>query len=99
MLQVLEYADKDNNKCKTKEKKLMESEELNFLLQSGIVLCKLAAFVVPNTNIDVDQLTSGNLSTKKKNIGLFLISATQYGVPDKYLFKPEDLAVQAHFYK
>ena len=34
----------------------METEELNFLLQSGIVLCKLAAIVVPNTGIETDDL-------------------------------------------
>ena len=39
-----------------KEKKLMETEELNFLLQSGIVLCKLAAIVVPDTGIETDDL-------------------------------------------
>ena len=94
----------------------METEELNFLLQSGIVLCKLAAIVVPDTGIETDDLQvilillfiqinntilfqSGNLMTKKKNISHFLSAAIKYGVPDRYLFKPEDLAVQAHFYK
>ena len=38
----------------------MESEELNFLLQSGIVLCKLAAFIVPGSDIVVDQLQVEN---------------------------------------
>ena len=42
---------------------------------------------------------TGNLSTKKKNIHLFLKCAGNYGVPEKYLFKPDDLVVQAHFYK
>ena len=42
---------------------------------------------------------SGNLSTKKKNISLFLKAAKNYGVPEEYLFNPEDLVVQAHFYK
>ena len=37
--------------------------------------------------------------TKKKNISHFLSAALKYGVPDRYLFRPEDLAVQAHFYK
>ena len=37
--------------------------------------------------------------TKKKNISHFLSAAIKYGVPGKYLFKAEDLAVQAHFYK
>jgi len=80
ILRVLEFgeADRDrerereSNKCKMKEKKLMETEELNFLLQSGIVLCKLAAIIVPGADIAVDQLQTGNLSTKKKNIHLFL---------------------------
>ena len=57
--QVLDYGDKDNNKCKVKEKKLIESEELNFLLQSGIILCKLAAFIVPDTDIQLDNLQVG----------------------------------------
>jgi len=106
ILSVLEFGeagererDKESNKCKMKEKKLMETEELNFLLQSGIVLCKLAAIIVPGTEILVEQLQTGNLSTKKKNIHLFLKCAGNYGVPDKYLFKPDDLVVQAHFYK
>ena len=51
-----EAADRESNKCRMKEKKLMETEELNFLLQSGIVLCKLAAIIVPGTDIVVDQL-------------------------------------------
>ena len=42
-----------------KEKKLIESEELNFLLQSGIILCKLAAFIVPDTDIQLDNLQVG----------------------------------------
>ena len=58
--QVLNFGDKDfkdvNNPTKMKEKKLMETEELNFLLQSGIVLCKLAAIVVPDTGIETDDL-------------------------------------------
>ena len=45
-----------NNPTKIKEKKLLETEELNFLLQSGIVLCKLAAIVVPGTGIETDDL-------------------------------------------
>ena len=58
-------ADKDNNKCKIKEKKLMESEELNFLLQSGIVLCRLASIIVPDTGIMADQLQVGRYFTIK----------------------------------
>ena len=34
----------------------METEELNFLLQSGIVLCKLAVKIVPGTDIQTDKL-------------------------------------------
>lgn len=77
----------------------MESEDLSFLLQSGIVLCKLASIIVPQADIEVQHLQSGNLGTKKKNITQFLQAALLYGVPQKYLFKPEDLVVQAHFYK
>ena len=118
MFEVLEFGespDKEREVFRLKEKKLMETEELNFLLQSGIVLCKLAAIIVPGADIAVDQLQvanlkyfiywflnipqTGNLSTKKKNIHLFLKCAGKYGVPEKYLFKPDDLVVQAHFYK
>ena len=35
---------------------MMETEELNFLLQSGIVLCKLAVKIVPGTDIQTDKL-------------------------------------------
>ena len=56
--------EKESNKCKMKEKKLMETEELNFLLQSGIVLCKLAAIIVPGTDILVEQLQV-NCATEK----------------------------------
>ena len=63
--------DKDSNKCKMKEKKLMETEELNFLLQSGIVLCKLAAIIVPGTDILVEQLQV-KCSTEKCVIYWFL---------------------------
>ena len=38
---------------------MIESEELNFLLQSGIILCKLAAFIVPDTDIQLDNLQVG----------------------------------------
>ena len=47
-----------------KEKKLIESEELNFLLQSGIILCKLAAFIVPDTDIQLDNLQVGASSQR-----------------------------------
>ena len=61
MLQVLEFGEtadreRESNRCRVKEKKLMETEELNFLLQSGIVLCKLAAIIVPDSDIVVEQL-------------------------------------------
>ena len=42
---------------------------------------------------------SGNLNTKKKNISQFLISALAYGLPERYLFKPDDVVVMAHFHK
>ena len=94
---------------------MQELEDLNFLLKSGIVLCKLVLKIVPGTEIDVDKLEVkfvfffsyfskfcyqvGNLSSKRKNISLFLQAAATYGVPENLLFKPDDLAVQAHFYK
>ena len=66
LFQVLEFGEaaerdreRESNKCKMMEKKLIETEELNFLLQSGIVLCKLAAIIVPDADIVVDQLQVG----------------------------------------
>jgi len=39
------------------------------------------------------------LTSKRRNISLFLTAAADYGVPDTFLFNPDDLAVMAHFYK
>ena len=44
-------------------------------------------------------MQAGNLTTKRRNISLFLSAAADYGVPGTFLFNPDDLAVQAHFYK
>ena len=38
------------------EKKLKESADLMLMLQSGILLCKLAFKVVPDTEIDLEKL-------------------------------------------
>ena len=54
--QVLEESDGELNKAKQKEKKLLETEELSFHLQSGLVLCKLAVRIVPTAAINVDSL-------------------------------------------
>ena len=35
---------------------IQEVEELNFLLKSGIVLCKLITKIYPNSSIDIDKL-------------------------------------------
>ena len=43
-------------KGKVKDKKLLETEELSFLLQSGILLCKLAVVVVPSADIEIGSL-------------------------------------------
>lgn len=75
------------------------SEELGFMIQSGVLLCRLAAKIVPDCRIDLDNLQSGNLMTKRKNISIFLKAAADYGVPSHLLFQPDDLAVQAHVYK
>ena len=111
-------------------------EDLNFLLKSGIVLCRLIHKIFPQSQIDLEALQvrfslqhlvwvscfllrvqsatsrtqvsplfppyffqSGNLNTKKKNISQFLISALAYGLPERYLFKPDDVVVMAHFHK
>ena len=64
MLEFGECPDKEKEMFRLKEKKLMETEELNFLLQSGIVLCKLAAIIVPGTDIVVEDLQVGNIYRK-----------------------------------
>ena len=64
MLEFGESPDKEKEMFRLKEKKLMETEELNFLLQSGIVLCKLAAIIVPGTDIVVEDLQVGNIYRK-----------------------------------
>ena len=48
-------------------------------------------------NLHLTQV--GNLAAKRRNISLFLEAAASYGVPENLTFKPDDLAVQAHFYK
>ena len=62
-LQVVDESDKN----KQKEKKLAETEELSFLLQSGILLCKLAHKIVPTTDIEVSSLQVSKGRVKKKN--------------------------------
>ena len=47
----------------------------------------------------LSSLQAGNLTSKRRNISLFLTAAADYGVPDTFLFNPDDLAVMAHFYK
>eukprot|EP00092_Neocalanus_flemingeri_P006818 GFUD01007362.1.p1 GENE.GFUD01007362.1~~GFUD01007362.1.p1 ORF type:complete len:318 (+),score=85.68 GFUD01007362.1:58-1011(+) len=99
ILKVLDENEENSLSSKKKEKNIQELEDLNFLLKSGIVLCKLAQKIVPGTAIEVGKLEAGNLSAKRKNISLFLKAASTYGVPENFLFKPDDLAVQTHFYK
>ena len=51
--------DDETNKIisnKKKEKNAQELEDLNFLLKSGIVLCKLVIKIVPSVDIDVDNM-------------------------------------------
>lgn len=84
---------------KRKFSNIKEPEELNFLLKSGTVLCKLISKIYPECGIDVDRLETGNLNTKKKNISQFLTAALAYGLKEKDLFRPDDLVVVAHFHK
>lgn len=98
ILSIIEDKDEESSK-KRKSSNLQEVEELNFLLKSGIALCKLISLIHPQCGIDVDKLETGNLNTKKRNISKFLAAAIVYGVQEKYLFKPDDLAVMAHFHK
>ena len=44
----------EKSKCTPAARK--ESEDLNFLLQSGIILCKLASIIVPEAEIEVHHL-------------------------------------------
>ena len=41
---------------KKKEKNVEELEDLNFLLKSGVVLCKLVIKIVPGFEIDLDKM-------------------------------------------
>ena len=41
---------------KKKEKNVQELEDLNFLLKSGVVLCKLVIKIVPSIEIDLDKM-------------------------------------------
>ena len=54
-LQIIEDKDEESNK-KRKSSNLQEVEELNFLLKSGIALCKLISLIHPQCGIDVDKL-------------------------------------------
>ena len=66
-LQVVDESDKN----KQKEKKLAETEELSFLLQSGILLCKLAHKIVPTTDIEISSLQVSKGRVKKRIFHLF----------------------------
>lgn len=99
ILLILEDKEEESNKTKRKSSNIQEVEELNFLLKSGIVLCKLITKIYPNSSIDIDKLETGNLNTKKKNISQFLLAARAYGLEEQYLFIPDDLVVMAHFHK
>jgi len=99
ILRVLEEEAMTSESKSKQQSRLQQSEELVFMIQSGVLLCKLAAKIVPNTDIDLEKLQSGNLMTKRKNISIFLKAAAHYGVPLHLLFQPDDLAVQAHVYK
>ena len=58
LIQVLDEGLKNNNNTSSrkKEKSVEELEDLNFLLKSGKVLCKLVSKIVPGIEIDVDKL-------------------------------------------
>jgi len=102
ILTVIDEEESEKNSSKRKSSKSSskpELEDLNFLLKSGIVLCRLIHKIFPQSQIDLEALQSGNLNTKKKNISQFLISALAYGLPERYLFKPDDVVVMAHFHK
>jgi len=100
ILTIIEDDEADSSRRRTsKSSNKPEVEDLNFLLKSGIVLCRLINKIYPQSQIDVGSLQAGNLNTKKKNISQFLVSARAYGLEERYLFKPDDLVVMAHFHK
>jgi len=84
---------------KARSKKLQETGELEFFLQSGIVLCNLINKIIPSANIDTTNMKSSNLISRRQNIQKFLAAAAKYGVPEEYSFKPDDLATLAHVHK
>ncbi|XP_023342000.1 uncharacterized protein LOC111711786 isoform X2 [Eurytemora carolleeae] len=96
---ILEVLGELDDNLKARNKKLQDTGELEFYLQSGIVLCSLANKIVPSLNIDTSTLQSKNLISRRLNISAFLSAAADYGVPDEYLFKPDDLATLAHVHK
>merc|ERR1712038_12053 len=55
ILSIIEDKDEESSK-KRKSSNLQEVEELNFLLKSGIALCKLISLIHPQCGIDVDKL-------------------------------------------
>lgn len=99
ILRVLEEDAMTSESKMKQQTRLQQSEELVFMIQSGVLLCKLAKKIVPDSDIDLEKLQSGNLMTKRKNISIFLKAAACYGVPLHLLFQPDDLAVQGHVYK
>ena len=48
--------EEENSKPRKKSSNVQEVEELNFLLKSGIVLCKLIKKIYPKCGIDVESL-------------------------------------------
>ena len=99
MLQVLDESGEVDSAAAAKKKEIAETEDLHFLLKSGIVLCQLANRIVPNCQIDLDNLPVGNLNTKRRNTVKFLEAARCFGVPEEFLFKPDDLVMQCHSHK
>ena len=55
---MLDESLKNNNNTsnKKKERSVEELEDLNFLLKSGKVLCKLVSKIVPGIEIDVEKM-------------------------------------------
>jgi len=96
---ILEVLGELDENPKARNKKLQETGEYEFYLQSGVALCALANKVVPGSTIDTDKLKSGNLLSRRQNISLFLKAAEQYGVPKEYLFQPDDLATCKHVHR
>ena len=65
--------EEENSKPRKKSSNVQEVEELNFLLKSGIVLCKLIKKIYPKCGIDVESLQVEFKPYSKESFFIILI--------------------------